>query len=79
MKRFLAFAGSDYYPLGGFDDFLGAFDTFSEARAAVKASGLLDYGWGQVVDINRETKTQVYLNDADQTVPIEAPAREQAP
>jgi hypothetical protein len=31
MKRYLLFAGDDYYPQGGFIDFKKDFDTFKEA------------------------------------------------
>lgn len=34
MKRYLAFAGSVYYPSGGMDDFCGDFDTQDEATSA---------------------------------------------
>ncbi len=35
MKRFLVFAGSNYYPKGGWDDFRGAHDTLEEAKTAI--------------------------------------------
>ena len=31
MKRFLLFAGDNYYPAGGMEDFKGDFDTVDEA------------------------------------------------
>lgn len=34
MKRFIAFGGSCYYAAGGFHDFIGAFDTQTEAVEA---------------------------------------------
>lgn len=48
MKRYIVFAGSDYYPGGGWGDFRGDFDTLEEARALIKT--LLDYDWQQIVD-----------------------------
>lgn len=36
MKRFLVFAGDDYYPTGGWDDFVGDCDTLAEATALVE-------------------------------------------
>lgn len=36
MKRFLVFAGSNYYPCGGWSDFVGAYDSLEEARAAAE-------------------------------------------
>ena len=35
--RFLAFAFTDYYPEGGWFDFIGAFDTIEDASAACRA------------------------------------------
>jgi len=32
MKRYLVFAFDEYYPSGGWDDFLKDFDTFGEAK-----------------------------------------------
>lgn len=34
VKRFVLFASEDYYPAGGWGDFVGSFDTYAEARAA---------------------------------------------
>ena len=34
IKRYLVFASDDYYPSGGWGDFVGAFDEIDEARAA---------------------------------------------
>lgn len=53
MKRYLAFAGSTYYPSGGMNDFIGSFDTVDEAIAEICYSDE-DYGmindWGHVFD-----------------------------
>lgn len=35
MKRFLAFCGRFYYPVGGMDDFIGAFDSLAEAEQGI--------------------------------------------
>lgn len=43
----LLFAGSTYYPEGGWDDFVGEFGSVEEALAAV-ADALVD--WAHVVD-----------------------------
>lgn len=32
MKRYMLFAASNYYPEGGWDDFVAAFDSVEEAR-----------------------------------------------
>lgn len=37
MKRFAAFAHERFYPRGGFEDFIGSFDSLDEAKAAVEA------------------------------------------
>lgn len=36
MKRFLLFAGDIYYPVGGWNDFVGAFDSAEEAVNSLK-------------------------------------------
>lgn len=45
--RYYAFAWSNYYPCGGWNDFVGAFDTEADAWAAAKATRQGNY---QVVD-----------------------------
>ena len=45
MKRYLVFAGADYYPSGGWGDFIDSFDDIDEARAAAP-----DCDWQEVVD-----------------------------
>ncbi len=47
MKRFLLFAGDQYYPCGGWRDFQGSFDTLEEALA--KAADI-HHDWFQIVD-----------------------------
>lgn len=37
MKRYAAFAYPNFYPSGGFEDFIESFDTLDEAKAAVVA------------------------------------------
>lgn len=49
-KRYMLFAGSEYYPSGGMDDLKGTFDTVEEATAEGYAKR---YDWFHVVD--RET------------------------
>jgi len=57
MKRFLLFAGSDYYPSGGWGDFNSDHDT---ALEAVLAAAELEDGtdWWQVIDT--QTKSVVH-------------------
>lgn len=47
LKRFLAFGGSDAYPGGGWNDFIGSADTMEDAAAAAEAA---DFEWRHVVD-----------------------------
>lgn len=53
MKRFAFFTGMNYYPSGGWDDFVSSYDTLEEAvEQFVPEHGshsLLN--WGQVVDL----------------------------
>ncbi len=44
---FYLFAGGDYYPCGGVDDFQGVFDTVEDARQAALN---LRYYWWHIVD-----------------------------
>lgn len=44
MKPYLLFAGEDYYPSGGMEDFRGTFNTIAEAVEWGQ-----QYGWWQVV------------------------------
>jgi hypothetical protein len=48
MKRYLLFAGDEYYPAGGWEDFRGDFDNPSDAGALARAER---WGWWQIVDI----------------------------
>lgn len=49
VKRFVLFAGYDYYPSGGWGDFVESFDTAEEARAAQFANGC---DWKQIIDLS---------------------------
>lgn len=56
MKRFLLFAGREYYPQGGWNDLIGSYDTALEADAKLLAmireqDAFLVTDWYQVVDI----------------------------
>jgi hypothetical protein len=59
MKRFWLFAGDNFYPYGGMEDFAGDFDT-AEAAAAAGAAGLAkrahepgSIDWFHVLDTER--------------------------
>ena len=47
MKRYLVFVGSDYYPLGGWGDFVGDYNTLEEAR--LRALNKKE-DWYQIID-----------------------------
>ncbi|RTL00389.1 MAG: hypothetical protein EKK57_07250 [Proteobacteria bacterium] len=50
MKRYLLFAGYDYYPMGGWGDFVDSFSEYPEAlERAVEEMKNKD--WFQIVDI----------------------------
>lgn len=48
MKRFLLFAGSDYYPSGGWKDFQKDFDTLEEANNYIGQNYNAD--WFHLID-----------------------------
>lgn len=49
MKRFLVFAGSDYYPRGPEDDFQMDFETFDTAKTVGEAL-LENHDWVEILD-----------------------------
>ncbi len=49
MKRFLAFAGMQYYPRRAWSDFCGDFDSYEAAMEWWK-SATADHDWIQIVD-----------------------------
>ena|SRR5262245_283771 len=54
MKRFLLFASADYYPDGGWKDFVDSFDDLAAAKAAGdNPSQLRD--WWHIVDSKKGT------------------------
>jgi len=48
MKRFLLFYGQNYYPDGGWRDYIGAYDSLEEAQR--RLIGSYHYDWHQIVD-----------------------------
>ena len=48
--RFIAFAGDDYYPQGGWNDFLGGFDSIQDAVEELARMQSVD--WWHVVDVS---------------------------
>ena len=62
MKRYILFAGAMYYPKGGWEDFEGEFDTYEEAREAVKKLPIKlapEYDWHQIVDTQTRMITRI--------------------
>lgn len=45
MKRYLLFCGYDYYPSGGWSDFVGSYDSILEAHR-----GMIFKDWYHIVD-----------------------------
>lgn len=74
MKRYLAFSGDDYYPLGGMEDYIGDFDKLEDATAAV-VSDIEDhdwgYEWGNVWDCVEEEECWEYESEPDTRTPQE--------
>lgn len=66
MKKYLAFYGSNYYPSGGMDDFIGDFDSKEDAIDFVikqhekenPNDTEWEYHWGNVYDT--ENRIQVF-------------------
>jgi hypothetical protein len=54
MKRYLVFAGSVYYPCGGWQDFVGFYATLEEARAEAAKRSQSSFAWSHVVDTETE-------------------------
>lgn len=53
MNMFLVFAGEEYYPCGGWGDFVGSYPTLHEAKeAAAKRYTTSSTGWWHIVDLN---------------------------
>ena len=46
---YLIFGGDDYYPFGGFHDYIGTATTIDDALAAVRDT--VEYEWWHVVDV----------------------------
>ena len=57
MKKYLVFIGGNFYPEGGWHDFVGDFDTLQDALVKVV---LLKDDWFHIVD--RDTMRMVELD-----------------
>jgi hypothetical protein len=47
-NRFVLFAGDDYYPSGGWDDFVASYETFGDA---LRQAANIERDWWQIVDL----------------------------
>lgn len=59
MKRFLVFSGSDHYPSGGYNDFVGGYETFAEAAHEMVAISHIYGKWVHLVD----TELRIMISD----------------
>ena len=50
-KKYLLFAGSQYYPEGGASDFIGFYDTIQDAQIARPE----DIDWAHIAGVDGET------------------------
>jgi hypothetical protein len=48
MEQYIVFAGENFYPLGGWCDYIGSYSTVEEAR---NAANNRECDWWQIVDI----------------------------
>jgi hypothetical protein len=55
--RFLVFSGEDYYPIGGWDDWEGEFDTIEQAETKIHS---LRGDWAQIVDRDQQKEIATY-------------------
>jgi len=64
MKRYLLFAGSSYYPAGGWSDLAGNYDTLAEA---VDAAVALKDDWYKIIDTTtmEPVKEWIMWNEAE--------------
>jgi hypothetical protein len=50
VKRYVVFACQEYYPAGGWDDFIASFDTEAEAETC-EAEQRQQHDWVQIIDM----------------------------
>lgn len=63
MKTYLVFAGDDFYPEGGWEDFVASFDDWPAALACAKEQAAKDYQWAQVVDTKEPHVTFIHAGE----------------
>jgi hypothetical protein len=57
MKRFLLFAGDEYYPAGGWEDFI---ESFSTVNGALAEAATLEADWFHIVDLTTGEMVEEY-------------------
>lgn len=60
MKKYLLFGGDNYYPSGGWNDFVDSFDTILEAMAKMDIAKW-EWDWAQIVNTATEEVTQFHF------------------
>lgn len=68
MNRYVIFAGSDYYPQGGFDDFVADFSKLSDAIKFVDEIDEIDEEsaeWCHIVDMRKKEKIKQFERSCD--------------
>jgi hypothetical protein len=72
MKRYLVFAGMNYYPRrGGLLDFSGCFDSYVDAKRSVLELLTGDHEWAQIWDTNEHiASARYYYSDDDSIVSL---------
>jgi hypothetical protein len=60
MRRYFVFAGEDYYPKGGMDDFKGCFDNLEEAIYVAEHCEAYGDPWAHVYDTRERVKAWDY-------------------
>jgi hypothetical protein len=69
LKRYLLFAGEEYYPKGGMDDFSGSFDTANEAHERINQLIRNEkIEWWHIMDLS----TGAIIHDNGNTSSIQA-------
>ena len=67
VKRYLVFAGYDYYPSGGWNDYVASFDDLNMARDTAKGMVI---EWAHIIDITTGKKVYEYTKVGYQVTEI---------
>ena len=61
IECYLLFAGAQFYPYGGIEDFKGVFESVDSAKRAADTGDTHDFQWAQIV--RKETLEVVLVGD----------------